>query len=302
MYQSHFGLRQRPFRSTPDLAAYYPAATHEDALQLLHRAVADDEPVALLTGEPGTGKTLLAARLLDRLGEDVSRVFVPNAHLNAPVDLFQAVLYDLGQAYEGKREQELRLAVTDRLLTDFAAGRRTVLVIDEAHHLPADLLEEVRLLGNLETPHGRAVQTILVAQPLILDTLRRPDLRALAQRLTVRAGLDRLTPEEAADYVRHQLRVAGARPEALIDDEAVALLARGAEGNPRVLSQAAHLALTLTCQAAAGRVEAEGVLEAFAQLGIEVPEGDAAGERVDDVSQKHPHFRSDGTEVVSWAG
>ncbi|HEY1378284.1 MAG TPA: ATP-binding protein, partial [Gemmataceae bacterium] len=139
MYQSHFGLRQRPFRSTPDPAAYYPATAHEDALHRLRRAVADDDPLALLVGEPGTGKTLIAAQLLDRLGDDVSRVFVTNGHLDRRADLYQTILYDLGLPYEGKREQELRLAVTDRLLADYAAGRRTVLVLDEAHHLPADL-------------------------------------------------------------------------------------------------------------------------------------------------------------------
>jgi hypothetical protein len=147
-----------------------------------------------------------------------------------------------------------------------------VLVFDEAHHLPPDLLEELRLLGNLETRQGRAVQVILAAQPAILDTLRRPELRALAQRLTARAELGRLTHEEAADYLLHQLRVAGARPEALMADEALDLIARGSGGLPRLLNQAAHLALALTCQAGAGRVDAEGALEALARLGLEVEE------------------------------
>jgi len=278
MYQSHFGLRQRPFRSTPDRAAYYPATGHEECLHRLQRAISDDEPIALLVGEPGTGKTLLAAQLLERLGEDVSRVFVTNGHLLRRSDLFQAILYDLGLPYEGRGEQELRLALTDRLLADFAAGKRTIIVIDEAHHLPADLLEELRLLGNLETQQGRTVQTVLIAQTPILETLRRPDLRALAQRLTVRAELGQLTTDEAADYVLHHLRVAGARPEALIDDEALGLLARGSGGLPRVINQAAHLALALTCDAGAGRVEAEGILEAFGRLGIEIPDDEADGE------------------------
>ncbi len=278
MYQSHFGLRQRPFRSTPDPGAYYPATAHENALQQLRQAMADDEPIALLIGEPGIGKTLVAAQLLDRLGAEVSRIFVTNSHLQRRADLFQAILYDLGMNYEGRGEQELRLALTDRLLADFGNGRRTILVIDEAHHLPADLLEELRLLGNLETPQGRAVQTVLVAQPSIMETLRRPDLRSLAQRLMVKAALVPFSAEESADYLLHHLRVAGARPEALIDDEALSLLARGSCGLPRVLNQAAHLALMLTCEAGAGRVEAEGVLEAFGRLGIEVPDDGADGE------------------------
>jgi type II secretory pathway predicted ATPase ExeA len=208
--------------------------------------------------------------------------------LQRRADLFQAILYDLGMAYEGRGEQELRLALTDRLLADFGDGRRTILVVDEAHHLPADLLEELRLLGNLETPRGRAVQTILIAQPSILETLRRPDLRALAQRLTVKAELGPLCAEEAADYVLHHLRMAGARPEALIDDEALSLLARGSGGVPRVLNQAAHLALVLTFEAGAGRVEAEGVLEAFGRLGLEVPEDGADGESAEVVVEPLP--------------
>src|SRR5262249_5818634 len=158
MYEAHFGLRQRPFRSTPDPGCYYPAATHEAALHLLLGALADDEGFALLTGEPGSGKTLMAAILIDRLAEKSQCAFVTNGHMSRPVDLFQAVLYDLGLPYEGKREQELRLTLTDRLLTRYAEGQRTVLVLDEAHHLPPEVLEELRLLGNLETRLGRAVQ------------------------------------------------------------------------------------------------------------------------------------------------
>ena len=220
-------------------------------------------------------------------------MFVTNSHLQRRADLFQAILYDLGMHYEGRGEQELRLALTDRLLTDFGNERRTVIVIDEAHHLPADLLEELRLLGNLETPNGRAVQTLLVAHPPILETLRRPDLRAFAQRLTVKTELGLLTMDEAADYVLHHLRVAGARPEALIDDEALNLLARGSGGLPRLLNQAAHLALTLTCEAGAGRVEAEGVLEAFGRLGIEIPEDEVADEIGDADLETHTHESHD---------
>jgi type II secretory pathway predicted ATPase ExeA len=272
MYTTHFGLRQRPFRSAPDPAAYYPSGPHEAALHLLLDALADGDGLALLTGDPGTGKTLLATILLDRLGEQASCVFLTNGHLTRRADLFQAVLYDLGLPYAGLSEQELRLALTDRLLADFAAGRKTVLVLDEAHHLPPDVIEELRLLGNLETRAGRAVQIVLVAQPPILDTLRRPELRAVAQRLTARAELGPLTPEEAADYLLHHLRQAGARPEALIGDDALGLIARATGGLPRLLNQAANLALALTYQAGAGRVDAEGALEALARLGLEAEE------------------------------
>jgi type II secretory pathway predicted ATPase ExeA len=274
MYVAHFGLRHRPFRSAPDPGGYYPATAHEETLQQLQQALSDDEGLALLTGEPGTGKTLLAEILLERLGNESPCVFVTNSHLTRRTDLFQAVLYDLGLPYEGRSEQELRLALTDRLLSGLAEGGRTVLIFDEAHHLPPDLLEELRLFGNLETRLGRAVQVVLVAQPPILETLRHADLQALAQRLTVRTMLGRLTRDESADYLLHQLRVAGARPEAIVSGEALDLLARGCGGLPRWINQAAHLALTLTCQAGAGRVDAEGALEALTRLGLEAPAED----------------------------
>lgn len=274
MYQSHFGLRQRPFRSSPDPAAYYPANAHEEVLQQLWQAISDDEQLAVLVGAPGTGKTLLATLMLDRLSDRFSCVFLTNGHMERRVDLFQAVLYDLGLPYEGKSEQELRLSLSDRLLTDFAEGKRTILLIDEAQHLSTDLLEELRLLGNLESPKGRAIQIVLVGQSTILETLRRPEMRMLAQRIVVRVELGQLTLAESADYVLHHLRLAGARPEALIDEEALAVLARGSNGVPRLLNQAAHLALALTCEAGAGRLEAEGVLEAFGRLGVDLPEID----------------------------
>jgi type II secretory pathway predicted ATPase ExeA len=276
MYVAHFGLRQRPFRPTPDPAAYYPATTHETALQKIQQALADEDGLALITGEPGTGKTLLAALLVDKLAEKAACVYLTNGHLTGPADLFQAVLYDLGEPYEGKSEQELRLSVTDGVLGRFAEGRRTILLLDEAHHLAPRVLEELRQLGNLETRDGKAVQAILFAPPEIDETLRRPDLRAFRQRLTTRVTLERLPAEEAADYLVHHLRIAGARPEAIVSDEAVELIVKASGGLPRLINQATHLALDLTCHAGEGRMDAEGALEALSRLGLEAAEEEPA--------------------------
>jgi type II secretory pathway predicted ATPase ExeA len=272
MYVAHFGLRHRPFRPTPDPAAYYPATTHEAALQQLRQALADEDGLALLTGEPGSGKTLLAALLVEKLTDEAACVFLTNGHLASPAALYQAMLYDLGEPYEGKTEQELRLSVTDGVLKRYAEGRRTILLLDEARHLPPCVLEELRQLGNLETRDGKAVQAILFALPEIDETLRRPDLRAFRQRLTTRATLERLPTEEAADYLVHHLRIAGARPEAIVSDEAVELIVKASGGLPRLINQAAHLALELTCQAGEGRMDAEGALEALSRLGLETAE------------------------------
>jgi type II secretory pathway predicted ATPase ExeA len=272
MQEGRFGLRRRPFPATPDGASYYPATGHERALARLLRAVRDDEGLALLTGEPGTGKTLLCHCLLERLGPDAATAFLTNSHLPTRADLLQALLYDLGLPHEGRTEQELRLRLTDHLLQNFAAGRRTVFVLDEAQHLGADVLEELRLLGNLEAGGGKAVQVILAAQPGILQTLRRPELAAVSQRLAVRVRVAPLGVEEAADYLLHHLRLAGARPEEVFTGEAVELLARASQGVPRVLNQAAHQALLLAHEAAAEIVDVEVALEALTALGLEVEE------------------------------
>lgn len=272
MYENHFGLRRRPFRPLPDCDAYYPATTHEQALHQLLQALAADEGHMLLMGLPGTGKTLLAHCLLERLEPNTTCAFVTNSHVPDRTALLQAVLHELSLPHAEPGEQALRLALTDFLLDNFKAGKRALLLVDEAHHLGPDLLEELRLLGNLEARHGKALQVILLAQPGIETTLGRPELAALRQRIAVPAVLEPLGPDEAADYLLHQIRAAGGRPEAVMEDEAVALLARAAHGVPRVLNQAAHQAMLLAHAAGQIPVDAEAALEALHILGLAADE------------------------------
>ena len=275
MGASHFGLRQRPFPATPDPARYYPATSHERALARLLGGLGDGEGVVVLTGPPGTGKTLLCHCLLERLGSGVSIAFLTNSHVGDRAGLLQAILFDLSLPYEERGEQELRLALTDHLLRGYEAGRGTILIVDEAQHLTPDHLEELRLLGNLEARSGKALQVVLVGQPALLETLRLPELAALAQRLAVRAELEPLALQEAADYLLHHVRVAGGRPERLFADEALELLARQTGGVPRLLNQTAHQALNLAAEAGAAQVDAEAALEALAVLGLDAEVAEA---------------------------
>jgi type II secretory pathway predicted ATPase ExeA len=270
MDATRFGLRRRPFPATPDPACYYPSDGHEHALAQLLQSLADDEGIVLLTGAPGVGKTLLIHCLLERLGSDTTTAFLINGHFSGPAGLLQTILYDLSLPYEGRDEQEMRLALTDHFLKHYAAEQKAVLlVVDEAQHLDANLLEELRMLANLEAPGGRAVQVVLVAQPSLVETLRRPELAALRQRIAARAELGAMSLEETADYLLHHLRTAGVRPEDLFAEEAVELLARGALGVPRLLNQAAHKALALAAEAEADMVDAEAAMEALSALGLE---------------------------------
>jgi general secretion pathway protein A len=287
MIEAHFGLLRRPFTSTvtPDHACYYPATTHEQALARLLAGLADGEGLLLLSGAPGLGKTLAAHCLLDRAGarpgegSQVEAVFMAGTPSRDRIGLLQAILYDLSLPYEGRAEQEVRLALIDHLLTRYAAGTRFLFVLDEAHHLAVEQLEELRMLGNLEGHSGKAVQIVLIAQPQLLETLARPELASLRQRVAVRAALEPLGPDEAADYLLHHLRAASGRAEPLIDDEALALLARATGGVPRLLNQAAGLALRLAAESGQAHVEVEAVLEALERLGLS---GEGASEETEE--------------------
>ncbi|MBY0527990.1 MAG: AAA family ATPase [Gemmataceae bacterium] len=272
MYDSHFGLRQRPFRPTPDSDCYYPATTHEYALARLLAGIEADEGLLLLTGDPGTGKTLLCHRLLERLPADTVSAFVTNSRLVGRAALLQAILFELSLPYEGRAEQEMRLGLTDFLLQNARQRKRAVILVDEAQHLTADLLEELRLLGNLEAGAGKAVQMVLLAQPAIQQTLMAVELTAVRQRLSVRAHLEPLDVREGVDYLVHHLRAVGGKPEALVSDEALEMIARAARGVPRLLNQAAHQAFAVAADAGAEQVDAEAALEALAALGLEAEE------------------------------
>jgi type II secretory pathway predicted ATPase ExeA len=214
--------------------------------------------------------------LVERLGPEVQPLLLTNGRVGDRLSLFQAVLFDLALPYEGKGEQELRLALTNHLLQAFTEGRPSVLLVDEAHHLSPDLLEELRLLGNLEGRSGKALQVVLLGQPACLDALKRPELTAFRQRLAVRAELQPLGIQEAADYLLHHVRSAGGRLERVFSDEALELLARATGGVPRLLNQAAHQAMTLAAEAGAGEVDVEAALEALNQLGLD-EEANGAG-------------------------
>ena len=278
MDSNRFGLKCRPFPPMPDTALYYPAGTHEAGLAALQRGIAQDEGVLLLTGEPGAGKTLLGYILLERLDKDIESAFLTNSHFADRAALLQAILYDLGLDHADASEQTLRLRLTDQLLKNVAAKKRTLVVVDEAHLLNADLLEELRLLANLEAGAGKAVQVVLLAQPRILEALRQPGLESLQQRIAVRAAIGALDIEEAYDYILHHIRFAGAKPEKLFDEAALESIARGARGIPRCLNQAMHQALVLAEEGELPKVDAEAALEALSSLGMSVDEEEATEE------------------------
>jgi general secretion pathway protein A len=268
MYESRFGLRERPFRAVPSTECYYPATTHEQALAQLLQAVKNDEGLLLLTGEPGTGKTTVCLCLLERIGKEHTCAFITHGHFAQPKDMVQAILYDLSLDYLNLAEEELRLLLIDYAVKSYEAGKRTILVLDEAQHLGADLLEELRLLSNLDGNRGKAIQVVLAAQPSVLDTLARPELAAFNQRLAVRAHLEPLGVHEASDYLVHNLRSASDRAKSIFSDEAIEVLVRGARGIPRLLNRVAERALELASASEGNEVDVEAAMEALTVLGL----------------------------------
>lgn len=253
---SPFGLVRRPFRP----GAYVPLAGHEAAVATVAAAFDRGDGVALVDGPAGVGKTLAARRWLAGLPADIPRVVPPAVPNARPADLLQAILFDLERPYQGLTEQELRLAVTAELLR----SPRTVLVLDEAQHLGPAAVEELRLLGNVETPDGAALFVLLVALPGLREGLPP----AFAQRVAARVRIDPLTADESADYLRRHVELAGGRPGRVFDDEALAVLAEACGGIPRVLNQAATAAAELAVAAEADRIDAEAAVEAAARLGL----------------------------------
>ena len=274
---SHFGMSARGFRPSVDVGSYFPAATHEAALAGVSHAFDRRDGLVLIDGPAGVGKSLVARVWLDRLPADVPRVVLPNASASKPSDLLQAILFDLSQPYQGLGEQELRLAVTAQLLALTEAGKPLVLVIDEAQNLSRDALEELRMLGNIDTRDGPAAFTVLVAQDHLRDALRRPAYAAVAQRIGATFAVEPLSADESVAFLRHQAKAAGNAD--VFDDSALSLIAGACGGSPRVLNRAAALAIDLAAQGEAEAVDVEAAMEAVARLGLDAPEESAEPDR-----------------------
>ncbi|WP_298435918.1 XrtA/PEP-CTERM system-associated ATPase [Geobacter sp.] len=235
MYESYFKLATKPFELLPNPDFLYMSRAHRRAVMYLDYGISERAGFILLTGDIGTGKTTLIRNLLKKRDDRmiVSRLF------NTRVDtdqLMAMIADDFGLSPEGKDKVALLRELNDFLVEQFARGCQPVLIIDEAQNLTADLLEEVRMLSNLETDSAKLLQIILVGQPELRETLASPRLEQLRQRISVNCNLLPLNCDETREYIHHRLEVAGNRDAVEFTPEALAVVHRYSKGIPRLIN------------------------------------------------------------------
>ena len=241
MFESHFGLREKPFRKTPDPRYLFLNESYEEALEQLLYAV-EERDLALLTGEVGAGKTLLSRALIDRLGDRYEVGMILNPRLS-PRQFLRTVASEIGVLEPRFHAAPLLEQIHDRLLELDEAKRPALLIVDEAHLIPSKAtFEEIRLLTNFQLDDRNLIALVLIGQPELRERLQHRAYRALTQRIGAQFHLTPLSEEDSASYLRHRVRVAGGERE-LFTPAAIQVLHRASGGLPRVLNHLATQAL-----------------------------------------------------------
>jgi general secretion pathway protein A len=236
MYESFYGLKENPFNVTPNPEFIYLGEHHREALAQLLYGVREKKGFIVITGEVGTGKTTLVHYLLEKMdGNGHNRtafLFNPRLTVN---DFIQYILKDLGVRVQGKTKGEYLHNLHRYLLNAYRKDERVVLIVDEAHSLDPELLEEIRLLSNLETSKSKLIQIVLIGQPELDRTLSRPEFRQLRQRINLRYYLPPLSEKETREYIEKRLRIAGAK-ESPFTDKAIKEIYMRSGGIPRLIN------------------------------------------------------------------
>ena len=267
MYNSFFGLAADPFRVNPDPRFLYFSESHREALATLLYTVDQRKGFIVLTGEVGTGKTTILNALLRKLHPSVRAAYLFNTALS--VEDFFGYLFDeleLPQVEPFKKSVALH-QLNHYLIDRLKRGLQTLLIVDEAQNLSAELLEEIRMLSNLETPQSKLLQIILVGQPELAAKLAMPELRQLRQRVELRHEIKPLDAEDTIRYVRERLAIAGASGE-IFTHTALRLVYRYAEGIPRITNVLCDNALVTAFAGQSRKVSTQMVKEAAADMGL----------------------------------
>ena len=266
MYLDFYGFAEPPFSTTPDPKFLYRTAGHHEALAHLIYGVQDDKGFTMLTGAIGTGKTTLLHALLRALAPEVGVAFVSNSMLRFE-GLVEYVVQEFGIAKPTDSHVQQLIALRNLLLERDRAGRKTVLILDDAHNFSPATLERVRLLSSFERPGAKLLQILLVGQPELATKLRRPELRQLQQRIALRFGIEPLSAEDTRAYIQTRLRIARAEDPGLFTARAMSRIHLNSGGIPRVVNLLCDRCLLIGYADQRRRIEPAVVEEAWTELG-----------------------------------
>jgi general secretion pathway protein A len=279
MYEEYFGFTEKPFSLTPDPKYLFKSTSHANAFELLHYAIRRREGFVVITGDIGTGKTTLCRAILEQIDRKTFTALVLNPFL-AEEDLLRVILQEFGVVSRaevkhgrllGVSNAELIEALNEFLLSLQRLGAQAVLIIDEAQNLPLQVLEQIRILSNLETEKEKLLQIVLVGQSNLKDLLRRAELRQLDQRVSIRYDLKPLSAEETSQYVQHRLSVAGGGAAVTFTPKALRRLHVCSMGIPRLINLLCDRALLSAYSAHTPRIVPPFVDAAAESLEIERP-------------------------------
>jgi general secretion pathway protein A len=279
MYNAFFGFSESPFNLSPDPAFLYRSEQHEEALANLIYGVQSRKGFIVLTGEVGTGKTTMLECLRDFLeSQYIEFAFIFNSRINSD-QFFEMIAYDLDLRCQRTSKTEVLFALNQLLLQQSQQGRTTVLIVDEAHNLDWEVLEEIRLLGNLENRRGKLIQVILAGQPELDRKLDAPNLRQLKQRIVLRCTLQPFDIAQTTEYINSRMEKAGMPDQGVFAPEIVTEVHLRSQGIPRVINAMCDN-LLLTCFAMETRVATMDIVDEVSQdMRLEWPGSRPRGQR-----------------------
>ncbi len=265
MYERFFGLKEKPFNVTADPAFLFLSRRHKEAFSHLIYGIKERKGFLEITGEIGTGKTTLCKALLNSLDKDTRSALILNPDLSR-FQLLKAILQDLGITFEKKSGISLLGKLNEFLIQQLSCGNNVILIVDEAQNLKASLLEQIRLLSNLETEKEKLLQIVLVGQPELREKLKSSKLRQLRQRISVRYHILPLDRNEIDNYIRHRLSVAGSSNCLKFDKEAIEEIYRYCQGIPRLINILCDKTLLAAYVAQSRTITQEMVAECIEEL------------------------------------
>jgi type II secretory pathway predicted ATPase ExeA len=288
MYLTYYELKEKPFNLTPDPRFLYLTQAHQEALAQLIYGIQEHKGFVVLTGEVGTGKTTLVHSAIAQLDKTAEVALLVNSRLSFD-EILEYLLEDFGLGRVGENRAQRLMALNEFLIRQCREGRNSVVVLDEAQHLDASTLEEIRLLSNFETATDKLLQIVLVGQPELATRLQLPELRQLRQRIALHCDIPAMTAEQTREYILTRLAVAGAKDAELFSDDAISLITTYTKGIPRIVNMVCDHCLLFGYGEQVRRVDKELAEQAIGYLqdGIRRQEQEKEQEHAEEKEDEH---------------